>query len=71
MKMTKQQFIALADAIREHNDTVGSDVNIFRFDDYHISTLAAFCQSQNPLFKRQLWIDYIAGKAGPNGGRVS
>lgn len=58
--MTKKQFIALADVIRD-------DIN-----DFHQNTierLADFCQSQNPAFKRQRWLDYIAGKCGPNGGK--
>ena len=35
-----------------------------------ILALADFCASQNPLFKRDRWLDYIAGKCGKNGGPV-
>ena len=31
--------------------------------------LATFCQEQNPRFLRQRWLDYVAGKCGPNGGK--
>lgn len=33
-----------------------------------VETLADFCQSANPNFNRQRWLDYIAGDCGPNGG---
>jgi hypothetical protein len=32
--------------------------------------LANFCQAQNPDFNRKLWLDYIAGNCGPNGGKI-
>jgi hypothetical protein len=31
--------------------------------------LADFCRTQNPRFDRERWLDYIAGKCGPNGGK--
>ena len=64
--MTKRHFIALADMIRD----VQSDDHRTRFTPYHIERLAAFCQSQNPRFNRQRWLDYIAGTHGPNGGKL-
>jgi hypothetical protein len=63
--MTKKHFIALADAIREHNK---SHLNPFKFD--QLQQLGRFCYSQNPRFNQSRWIDYIDGKCGPNGGTI-
>jgi hypothetical protein len=57
--MTKKHFIALADAIRADRT----------FTNYQLITLAEFCRDQNPRFDRERWLDYIAGKCGPNGGK--
>ena len=74
MSMSKKDFIALADAIREHNRVEynirannggGSCDN---FSPAQIDVIARFCSSQNPRFMRDRWLDYIAGKCGPNGG---
>ena len=69
--MTKQDFVALADMIRDYNA-----IEIFEdpseyplFTEGQIRSLAIFCHSQNPRFKRQQWLDYVAGTCGPNGGR--
>ena len=64
--MTKQHFIALADLIRGYCPPVGWP----DFSSDQIAALAAFCQSQNPRFDRQRWLDYIAGTHGPNGGKL-
>ena len=67
--MTKKTFIALADAIREHNSYAKVRPKPFLpFNEMHISALADFCQSQNPDFKRDRWLGYIAGTNGQNGG---
>ena len=64
--MTKKHFIALADAIREHNKYYeGATFNTFQLE-----TLASFCSCQNRNFNRQLWLDYIDGKCGPGGGKL-
>jgi len=67
MSMSKKDFVALADAIRDHN-RINSQYGD-GFTDVYIDTLARFCATQNPRFNRQRWLDYIAGKCGPNGGR--
>ena len=61
--MTKKHFIRLAEYVREaqvrgwiHEQGVGQ--------------IARFCEEMNPRFNRALWLDYIAGKCGPNGGRI-
>lgn len=63
--MTKKHFIALADWIIEHNKR-GDDV----FTDHQLSELAAFQKLYNSKFKTERWLDYIAGRCGPNGGAV-
>ena len=61
--MTKKHFIALADIIKQmEKERV--------IESYGIKMLADFCQSQNPRFNRQRWIEYITGKCGKNGGKV-
>jgi hypothetical protein len=62
--VSKKDFVAMADAIREHNVY---NKNL-PFSEQHLNTLAAFCREQNPQFNRERWFDYIAGKCGPNGG---
>ena len=71
MSMSKQDFIALADAIREFNSyaTMG-DATANHFDTQQINALADFCRAQNSNFMRERWLDYIAGKCGSNGGKV-
>jgi hypothetical protein len=72
--MTKKHFIALADAVRKHNKLYSPHAkrgihHVYEFGEFQLKTLADFCQSQNPRFDRQRWLDYIAGKCGPNGGK--
>jgi len=62
--MTKKHFIALAERIKHHNEEFPNH----RFDYIQQQQLASFCQEQNPNFNRERWLDYIAGKCGPNGG---
>jgi hypothetical protein len=70
--VTKKYFIALADAIREHNrieqNAMGVSAKLFTQE--HLDTLADFCRSQNPAFMRDRWLGYIAGTNGKNGGEV-
>ena len=58
MSMSKQDFVALADAIR-------LELCGFRMV-YDESTPDV----PDPNFMRERWIDYIAGKCGKNGGAV-
>lgn len=68
--MTKKHFIALANAIREHNrkGSNGWSPETHYFFDDQTEMLADFCQSQNSWFNRDRWLNYIAGNCGPNGG---
>ncbi len=65
--MTKQHSTALADWIREHNTEEWRPSE--RFTDEQIGSIARFCESQNPRFNRQHWLDYVAGTHGPNGAK--
>ena len=68
--MTKKDFIALADMVKEHNELQRGTANPIIFGPLHINTLANFCRSQNPNFKRERWIAYLNGECGPNGGNL-
>jgi len=69
--MTKKDFIALADALRETliqaTDENGSDL-VNRED--VIDDLVDFCKQQNPNFMENRWRDYLAGNCGKNGGAI-
>jgi hypothetical protein len=62
--MTKRDFIRLAEYIRDNNNNPLCQA----FTPAQIEHLADFCREQNSNFKRQRWLDYIAGECGPNGG---
>jgi hypothetical protein len=62
--MSKKHFIKLAEYIRDAQGYCEP------FTAKQIEHLANFCHSQNPAFKRNRWIDYIARKCGPNGGKL-
>lgn len=71
--MSKQDFVALADAVKRDlcgfrmvYDKDTSDVSVQKV----VEMLADFCKQQNSNFMRQRWIDYIAGKCGKNGGAI-
>ena len=66
--MSKKDFIALADVIK--NENAKNPFWNHEFEPAQIEALADFCQSQNPNFKRERWLEYIAGKCGPSGGAV-
>ena len=66
-EMTKQHFIKIADAIREHNSKLSTKDTPFTSE--HLATLADTFKRINPNFKSDRWLDYIAGNCGPNGGK--
>lgn len=79
--MTKADFIALADTTRATRPEPSKTVNgtqIFagaqaaKLEQWNATrdALADMCAKSNPAFKRGRWLDYIAGKVGPNGGKV-
>lgn len=82
MAMTKKDFIALADLIRQlqpdmavpqwavtnssHAEKQGQQAQWLKTRD----ALAEFCKSQNAQFMRERWLNYIAGECGKNGGKI-
>ena len=73
MSMSKQDFVALADSVRKElcgfrqvYDEHTPDAPVSKV----VDMLADFCERQNPNFNRERWLDYIAGKCGPNGGAI-
>jgi len=77
MSMSKQDFIALADTMRDLHEYIGVDettpqIKQGRYDQWQrtVNALADFCQSQNSNFMRDRWLGYIAGTNGKSGGKV-
>ena len=70
MAMSKKDFIALADAIKQHAEESKRWRDVQPFTQSQLNTLAAFCKAQNPAFMRDRWLGYIAGENGKNGGSV-
>lgn len=68
MSMSKQDFIALAQAIKEHNRMLSTSDTPFTPE--HLATLASFCKSQNSAFMRERWMGYITDQNGPSGGSI-
>jgi hypothetical protein len=66
--MTKKDFVALADALRIHNQTADGRTE---FSPDHLLVLADFCASQDAKFDRDRWIDYVAGANGDEGSPKS
>ena len=56
--MTKEDLVALADALRIHNRTADGRTE---FTPDHLRVLADFCASQFPNFNWERWIDHIVG----------
>lgn len=57
--MAKKTFIALADAIKDHNQKMFLPKDQFGFT--QLNTLARFCECQNSNFNRERWFSYIKG----------
>lgn len=71
MSMSKQDFIALANKINEHNHVASSPANdLTPFTSDQLETLGDFCRRQNSNFMRERWIGYIKGENGPSGGSI-
>ena len=59
--MTKKDVVALANALRIHNQTADARTE---FTPDHLRILADFWAAQYPDFNRERWIDSIAGECG-------
>jgi hypothetical protein len=64
MAMTKGDFIALADYLKDTKQYCEP------FTNKQIEHLGNFCHSRNFRFKASRWTMYIMGLCGPNGGEV-
>ena len=60
--LTKKDLVALADALRIHNQTADGRTE---FTPDHLVVLADFCASQDLNFNRKRWMDNITGEGGP------
>ena len=56
--MSKKDFVALADKLQ------GLDV-----PNEVLTALVDFCKGQNHNFKEGLWLGYLRGECGSNGGK--
>ena len=77
--MSKKHFIELADMLRatkpKTDGFISAEMQFAQRErhaqwEYMLDQLANFCAAQNSNFKRNRWLDYIAGDCGPNGGAV-
>jgi len=68
MAMSKQDFIALANIIIDHNRMIATSDK--PFTDEHLHTLVSFCRRQNSSFNQERWLGYIKGENGPSGGSI-
>jgi hypothetical protein len=68
--MSKKDFIALADMVKNHNSKLVEFRNpgytTEMFYEAQLEVLAQFC-AKYPRFDRQLWLNYIEGNCGPSG----
>jgi hypothetical protein len=70
--MTKQHFIALADALRETRPIQTDDSLLHQTEEWQwnqdVQAIASVCARANSRFNRERWLGYIRGECGPNGG---
>lgn len=72
MSMTKKDFIALADEMRQalRGSIPAEEYRVDIQRQRVIEALMSFCKRQNPAFMEDRWMDYLKGECGPNGGKV-
>lgn len=58
--MTKEHFIALADALRSSKPESFDDDQCHAQWNADVLALADFCAKQNPKFDRALWLVYVS-----------
>lgn len=69
--MTKQDFIALANALKITKIEGGTlDDRAVRMWIETRNVIADVCARSNPRFDRNRWLAYISGEVGPSGGAV-
>jgi len=70
MGMTKKDFIRLADKVREYQEAKYRNHDIELEEPFLLDMLVEFCLEQNPRFKPSVFLGYVRGECGPNGGKV-
>ena len=68
MSMSKQDFVALADALRAEKPGDNWDPNKRVQWDLDCKAVADVLARSDGLFKREQWFHYLNGLCGPNGG---
>jgi len=68
MSMTKKDFIKFADCLRKDLER-REEVPGYPYYTVEIGDLADALSALNPRFKRDLWLSYLRGECGPNGGQ--
>lgn len=58
--MSRKDYVKIADAIKHHNKIFPTNV----FTTNQLITLAEVFAADNPLFKRERFLDYVAGTRG-------
>ena len=67
MSMSKQDFIALANALNTSRPPFsGKDGRLTQWSQ-DVETIRQVCAASNPNFKSDRWLGYIAGTNGPSG----
>lgn len=69
MAMSKQDFIALADALRGQRPFPDGCREHDQWE-HDCKAISGVCKRANSAFKEDRWFAYIAGECGPNGGTV-
>ena len=69
--MTKKDYIAIGRELREFPVNTGRTVLTPESAKILIAQrLANVFQADNPRFNRERFLNFVAGKCGPNGGKV-
>jgi hypothetical protein len=68
--MTKKDFIALADVLRNTKPDSPAYSEGYMVWTAVRDLIADTCARDNPQFNRSRWLGYIAGTNGPSGGTV-
>lgn len=67
--MTGKDFVFLANIIKQTKPTNPDNGMLLQWEATKLSIAAEF-SLKYPNFKKDRWLDYIAGKCGPKGGKV-
>ena len=67
--MTKQHFIALADALRASKPAEENDAAHVQWL-ADVGAIAIACKAANPRFNEIRWLGYTNGECGPSGGEI-